>query len=434
MYCAGVSDAGRRRPNNEDAWAIVPELGLLVVADGMGGHAAGEVASRLVVDAVTERLGALPAQADGVETLAALAAAVTAADQAVAAGVAADSSRQGMGAALTVAVIRHGFFHLAQVGDTRAYLLREGRLLRLTRDHTAVEDQVALGVLTATAAARSPHRHVLTRAVGAPGMAVDLYRGAWRSDDLLLLSSDGLHDRVDESAVQGILQAEGGRPEVAAQKLIAAANAAGGEDNITAVLAVGERFTGASAVGDETARIPVAAPLPPDPRQRRRLRRLVMALAVVVATCALNWLGSVRGVRWNMDAQPPTVAGGVSGRAPIAGYAAPDGFSPPELQSLLASLDDLGAWEDLAERRFRTPTAARIALHACVRHAVALAATLPPPTAADDAHQLAFIRLLSSAVRVATPFVADLPGLRPQIDMLQFTLARASLTVPRTPR
>lgn len=440
MKTAALSDPGLKRANNEDAWALNERVGLLLVADGMGGHAAGEVASHLVVGAVGERLGALPEDADPLSVLHALAESLNAADQAVLAGAAEDEGRRGMGAAVTVALVRNGFYHLAQVGDTRAYLLREGRLLRLTRDHTAVEEQVTLGVLTRTAAARSPYRHVLTRAVGAPGMSVDLYRGAWREDDLLLLSSDGLHDKIEESAIAAILQSDGPRPELAAQKLIAAANAAGGEDNITVVLAAGDRFTGASAAGDDTAQLTLEELAPPTPRTSSRRSWLGGLALLVMLGVGLDYtVHSARPatVWWALDSQRPCLAAGSprpAGKALTVAGPLPRGFEPRDLKTLLTEVQDLTAWAQLVRARFHDRKEAEEALRGTVKRAVAMAAIWPPPPpgAAKDERDR-YLGMLSRAVQVGTPFARADAALQSAVTVISQALSRETLEATGAP-
>lgn len=236
---AARTDTGLRRPGNEDACLIRRDLGLVVVADGMGGHAAGEVASRLAVDEVAaslERAGIATATAE--DGRRALLAAFLAANRAVHEAAAANPEYRGMGTTLTAVVLRPGAREawLAHVGDSRAYLLRRGRLVRLTRDHTWVQEQVERGHLSPREARTHPAASVLTRAVGTlPEVAVDDAVVPLAPGDVLLLCTDGLTNVVRDRAIAGVLSRGGHAGELAAE-LVELANRGGGPDNITAAV------------------------------------------------------------------------------------------------------------------------------------------------------------------------------------------------------
>jgi protein phosphatase len=231
----GQTNIGRVRGNNEDSFALLPEVGLAVLADGMGGHAAGEVASRLAVDTVTHQLpihlGALPAPQ-------ALAQAIVDANGVVFTTAAQDAACAGMGTTVVAALFAAETVYIAHVGDSRAYRLRAGRLERLTQDHTLAQEWLDLGSLSPEAARVSPYRNVLTSAVGTEAAVQPAVRTETASPgDLYLLCSDGLTDMLADARIEGLLMAQ--RPHLAliAGHLISAANAAGGMDNITVVLA-----------------------------------------------------------------------------------------------------------------------------------------------------------------------------------------------------
>jgi serine/threonine protein phosphatase PrpC len=309
MKWYGQSDTGQRREHNEDNWCIDPALSLAMVADGMGGHAAGEVASGIVVETVRTQLGV---ESNGEALLARLRTAVEAAHAAVLASAKADPARRGMGSTVTAAVVQAGYYHLAHVGDSRAYLLRAGQLFRLTRDHTIVEDMVMAGMMTAEEAERSPQRHILRQAVGAEQITVDLYRGFFHRDDTLLLCSDGLHDMLPDARIEAILRQNAGVPDAAAQQLIDAANAAGGEDNITVVLVTGDGMHGTpERVNADTMDLTTIStalqhdiPTPPQ-RKRRGCLAGVILLLIMAALAAAILAPQSRQYRWNMTATPP---------------------------------------------------------------------------------------------------------------------------------
>jgi serine/threonine protein phosphatase PrpC len=222
------SDTGRQRRANEDHfYARAP---LFVVADGMGGAQAGEVASGLAAETFA---AGLPDEGSPLERLEAR---VLEANRRIHELSRADRDRAGMGTTLTAAYVDGDEVALAHVGDSRAYLLRDGELTQLTRDHTLVEELVRRGRLTEEEAAEHPQRSIITRALGPePEVEVDTFTQPLRDEDVLLLCSDGLTSMVSEAHVAEILRdapSLGG----AARALVKAANDAGGRDNITVVL------------------------------------------------------------------------------------------------------------------------------------------------------------------------------------------------------
>jgi protein phosphatase len=223
------SDPGLARERNEDCAAALPALGLFAIADGMGGHIAGEVASRVAIDALLESLEASPAL-----DLDALARAMIRANRAVLD----EASRRGlwgMGTTLTVAHVSAGTVEIAHIGDTRAYLLNGDRAELLTTDHTMVELLVRQGVLAREHARFHPERHVLVQALGTQEEILPELRSLDApSGARLLLSSDGLHDAVAEPTLLELASA----PDLSASAhaLVRAANESGGLDNVTVVL------------------------------------------------------------------------------------------------------------------------------------------------------------------------------------------------------
>jgi len=232
--CA-LSDTGCVRANNEDYSRIEPEMGLYVLADGMGGAKAGERASRLAVDTVWESIRAAETRNSQ-----ALLVAVEEANRRVLETAAGDPSLEGMGTTLVVALEAGGEVLIASVGDSRAYLLDQNGFRAITRDQSWVNEVGRPLGLNEETLRTHPMRHVLTMAIGA-GVALEInyYQGVrLRAGDMLLMSSDGLHGVVEESSIAGILR-DGEPDEPLMDKcraLIEAARAAGGPDNITAVL------------------------------------------------------------------------------------------------------------------------------------------------------------------------------------------------------
>jgi protein phosphatase len=255
-----VTHTGLRREGNEDAFRERPDLGLFVVADGMGGHEAGEVASSLTVQAIELFIAdtrdadlnqTWPFPYDTTKTLHAnrLVAAFRLANRRVSSAIAADASLKSM--ATTVAAVlldAEGLAHIAHVGDSRVYQWREGVLRQLTDDHSWVGEQVRAGTLTKDDAQRHPWRNVVTRAIsGAEDPEVDVMEVSVLPGDRMLVCSDGLSSVVTRETIDSLIRPQDPRTsgpldlERAAQALIDAANDAGGPDNITViVLEIGE--------------------------------------------------------------------------------------------------------------------------------------------------------------------------------------------------
>jgi PPM family protein phosphatase len=221
------SDLGRQRQGNEDNFFVRSPL--FVVADGMGGAQAGEVASEMAVKSFDDGLPSGP-PTEGLVTL------IEGANRRIHDRSRSDAGQAGMGTTVTAAYVGEGDVTIAHVGDSRAYVLRDGELVRLTRDHSLVGELVARGKLTEEQAETHPQRSVITRALGPePEVEVDVQTYQARGGDLFLLCSDGLTSMVPEARVKPILERDAPL-ERTGRELIAAANDAGGRDNITVVL------------------------------------------------------------------------------------------------------------------------------------------------------------------------------------------------------
>ncbi len=244
---AAASDKGRRRSSNEDHHAARPDLGLFVVADGMGGHVAGEVASRLAVEEIeafvaetvevrTDDTWPLPFDPSVSRDGNRLKGAFRIANRKIADEMAASENLRGMATTASAVLISGGRAAVAHVGDSRVYLLRDNELSRLTRDHSWVEEQVRKGALTATAARHHPWRNVVTRALsGGEDADHDVTEFALGESDRLLLSSDGLFSVVVDDRISELL-GQPGALQAICDGLVDAANAAGGPDNVTALV------------------------------------------------------------------------------------------------------------------------------------------------------------------------------------------------------
>ena len=250
---AGLTDVGRRRKSNEDSFAISEDGTLFIVADGMGGHAAGEVASRLAVESIERHISGtdprkeptipasfrspgadeagLPVPARRVLN------AIRLANQEIVRSVRKDSSMRGMGTTVVIAYVPGSRAYIGSVGDSRAYVVRDRSLRQLTSDHTLVNEQVRAGALSSQEARHHPARNILTRAVGSQEeVEADLVELDLRPGDILLLCSDGLTTMAEDADILKVVLAHPDDPEAASRALVDLANERGGDDNVTVVL------------------------------------------------------------------------------------------------------------------------------------------------------------------------------------------------------
>src|SRR4051795_11738479 len=237
-----ASDLGRQRQGNEDNFFV--RAPLFVVADGMGGAQAGEVASEMAVDSFDGGFGN-DSPADGLVRV------IQEANRRIHDRSRSDEQLAGMGTTCTAAYVGEDAVTVAHVGDSRAYLWRDGELTRLTRDHSLVGELVARGKLTEEQAEAHPQRSVITRALGPEAdVQVDIEVYEARADDVFLLCSDGLTSMIHEPGVRPVLERTGSLDQ-AGRDLIAAANEAGGRDNITVILFRLEEVGGGGAATDD---------------------------------------------------------------------------------------------------------------------------------------------------------------------------------------
>jgi serine/threonine protein phosphatase PrpC len=222
----GATDQGQVRDSNEDGYVVDRRLQLFAIADGMGGHRAGEVASATALEALRASVASGTALGD----------AITSANAAVFGKATDDESLSGMGTTLTALMPDRDGVLIGHVGDSRAYLLRDGTLRQLTTDHSLVQEFIREGRLTEEQAAVHPQRSIITRALGVePEVEVDVYPVPLHAGDRILLCSDGLSTMLRSDDIAGLLRRESD-PTRAANLLVDAANAAGGEDNITTIV------------------------------------------------------------------------------------------------------------------------------------------------------------------------------------------------------
>jgi PPM family protein phosphatase len=295
-----LSDPGRRRRRNEDSYVVSPPL--FAVADGMGGAQAGELASRIAVEA----MGA-EADSTGEERVAAL---IREANRRVFARSHEDATASGMGTTMTAALVEDdGTVTIGHVGDSRAYRLRGDRLEQLTDDHSLVAELVRSGRLSAEEAESHPQRSVITRALGTdPDVDVDVFTVEGEPGDLFLICSDGLTTMVEDDEIQRVLAEGRADLEATARDLVNRANRGGGEDNITVVffeLEEGEPVGDDENTLTEADQVPVVevaengqvaeAIVPTEQEQvdatARRVLLILGVVAVVAVAVALVLLG-----------------------------------------------------------------------------------------------------------------------------------------------
>ena len=244
----GDTDVGMKRPLNEDVFQLDPESGVFLVADGMGGHAAGEVASRVASEEIVRAFRSCPGDADETwpehwdparsAVANQIVDSIISGHQQVTLAMSSDADLKGMGTTVVVAAHQpgHDTLVVCHVGDSRAYRLRNGILTLLTNDHSWVHEQVTAGFLTEEAARTHPLKNVVTQALGGNSVPkVDVLETTMEDGDVYLLCSDGLNSMLTDHEIAGFL-AEGGSLETTCRNLIDAANQRGGNDNISVVL------------------------------------------------------------------------------------------------------------------------------------------------------------------------------------------------------
>ena len=309
---AAVTDPGRTRRHNEDAYVIEPPL--FAIADGMGGAQAGEVASRLATAALKEA----GANGGGEQRISDL---IQEANRRVYDRSSSDPNTSGMGTTITVALVEDDYVAFGHVGDSRAYLIRNAQMEQLTEDHSLVNELLKTGKLSREEAETHPQRSVITRALGTdPDVDVDTFRVQAESGDLFLLCSDGLTDMVSEESILDVVERNRDDIDGALRALVKAANRGGGQDNITVVafeIAAGvlasdgdtreqalpedeDTLSEADAVpAVDTAVVPVAEIQAEEKtiRRRHRRRRVLAWLAILLFFAAVAVLLYLRFLR-----------------------------------------------------------------------------------------------------------------------------------------
>lgn len=312
------SDVGLVRGHNEDSFLL--RAPLFMVSDGMGGHAAGEVASSIAVETVGEQA---PGTADDVL----LGAAVESANMSVIEASEQGIGKPGMGCTATAVLIEGNRMAVAHVGDSRAYVLRQGTLVRITHDHSYVEELVDSGQITADEARTHPSRSIITRALGSdPDMYADHFSLEVNDGDRVILCSDGLSSMISDAEIES-LAVSSATPQQAADNLVAAALTAGGSDNVTVVVV--------DVLNDGLA----------DAARKRLLRRAAFVSGIIAAFLALSVLFGAALVRseWYLGVNGSTVGlyRGVNGEFLGISLSELVGTSSVELSDLPTSVQDL---------------------------------------------------------------------------------------------
>ena len=238
---AGDTDVGVIRDHNEDSFSIDKDQSLLIMADGMGGHAAGEVASTAAVESINQDVvSKIQEVQEGDEGAYGkiLKDAVKSANRMIFQMAEDEPAKKGMGTTVTAMLIKGESYIISHVGDSRAYLIRDGGITQMTKDHSLVQEMIDGGTLSPEDARHHPERNIVTRCVGInTDVEVDIYTGILREGDRVLLCCDGLSGPVEDSDIlRAIL--DSGNPSAVCRQLISMANQNGGHDNVTAILAV----------------------------------------------------------------------------------------------------------------------------------------------------------------------------------------------------
>jgi len=282
----GLSDPGKMRRNNEDNFYLDPDRGIFLVVDGIGGQAAGEEAAKIAVECVRERLSRQIGNAEQ-----RVREAIAIANKEILQQARVHPEWRGMACVLTMAVLENGEAVIGHVGDSRLYLVRQGKIRKITHDHSPVGEREESGELTEEEAMRHPRRNEVFRDVGSEEHApddqdfIEIQHLQFDAESAMLLCSDGLSDQVGSQEIRATVERYAGHPERAVRELIAAANRSGGKDNVTVMIVEGEQFVPPPATEPQSAGTAVAA----QPSTLRRIFTSKGAFLVygIAIACAL---------------------------------------------------------------------------------------------------------------------------------------------------
>lgn len=392
LSVAKLTDVGRARPHNEDyvdyqipsdPQQLARRGSIFLVADGMGGHQAGEVASRGAVEAVMTNYFADATH----DVPTSLVRAFRFANQQLHAQAQSDASKGGMGTTLVAAVTLGRKVYVANVGDSRAYLINRSGITQITEDHSWVEEQVRAGLLTMEQARRHPQRNLVTRALSSkPSVEVDLFEGEINAGDTILLCSDGLTGRVENAEISAIVQQH--PPQQAAEMLVALANERGGNDNITVLIVNAQ---------EETATVKAPALVPPVKKKSKRspLVPLLAGLALVV----LLGLGAVLA--------GPYLFGPKETATPTLTVAASETVPPPSTPDTVVPSPLASATEGTAPAETATSEASATPEPTSTLAQAPVASDTPPPS--DTPAEVATATHTPTATATATPRFSNQP-------------------------
>jgi protein phosphatase len=235
LAAAARSEVGITRSENEDSYVMLPDCGVFIVADGVGGRAAGAVASEMAVRIIAAEIGS-PGGLSDTEVGDRMRLGIRNANEAIFNRAISEHDKWGMGTTATTLVLKPGGYVVAQVGDSRAYRLRNGLLSQLTKDHSYIQELVDAGILTSSRARNHPYKNVISRCVGTGVNVVpDIYRGSVEQGDTFLVTSDGLTGMLEDADLAGILSSDGD-PQLWVDRMIGEANRRGGLDDITVIV------------------------------------------------------------------------------------------------------------------------------------------------------------------------------------------------------
>jgi len=318
VRCAGASDPGRVRSNNEDAFHIDAERGIFLVVDGIGGQAAGEKAAEIAVQRVRARL---ERQTGTVEQR--VREAITMANNEILRAARANPEFTGMACVLTLVLLENGAAVVGHVGDSRLYQVRRGEIHKITHDHSPVGEREDNRELSEADAMRHPRRNEVFRDVGSEEHTpddpdfIEVQSFPFDSESALLLCSDGLSDQVPAADIRAAVERHAGNPEGTVRELIAAANRAGGKDNVTVLVVEGEQFTATAVPAAVAARSPW-------------ISRALLFAAGFVAAAALGWLTRTMWQPAPVVMAPRVIAVTTTIAAAMAGARAGDSVEVPE--------------------------------------------------------------------------------------------------------
>ncbi len=238
---SGDTNIGRKRKTNQDSICLYPDKNFFIVADGMGGHNGGDIASQMAVKLLPEFIN----NNDQLKTQDLLIEAVKYTNLSILQHGTKHEELKGMGTTISGMIIKDGHAHIVNVGDSRGYLIRDKKLFQITKDHSLVQEKVSLGIYDREAAKKDPQKNILTRTVGFDSeLEVDIFDYEYNEGDLFLFCSDGLHGKVCDKNILEIILANLSIPDLKTQdkldkatnQLIHQANANGGQDNISVIL------------------------------------------------------------------------------------------------------------------------------------------------------------------------------------------------------